>query len=186
MIRIYATTRWDEDIKENNNYKLCKIRGFQGDGFRKCRPFGYKNPFPTSEETYYISTTGLSQLMLCKVWSFQDRDYEEYRLLGCGAHIRLVTTDVSEEYIASVLAVGRISELETLAVLSKLKWSSLLVTANVSSLLIVSTLKMEATCSSETSALTRPRQRHILEDGILHSHRRENLTFYIALTGWSL
>jgi hypothetical protein len=23
------------------------------------------------------------------------------------------------------------------------------------------------------------------EDGILHSHRRENLKFYIALTGWT-
>jgi hypothetical protein len=27
---------------------------------------------------------------------------------------------------------------------------------------------------------------YIPEDGILHSHRRENLKFYIALTGWAL
>jgi hypothetical protein len=27
---------------------------------------------------------------------------------------------------------------------------------------------------------------HILEDGILHSYRRENLKSYIALTGWAL
>jgi hypothetical protein len=27
---------------------------------------------------------------------------------------------------------------------------------------------------------------HISEDGILHSHRRDNLKSYIALTGWSL
>jgi hypothetical protein len=26
---------------------------------------------------------------------------------------------------------------------------------------------------------------YIPEDGILHSHRRENLRFYIALTGWT-
>jgi hypothetical protein len=26
----------------------------------------------------------------------------------------------------------------------------------------------------------------ILEDGIIHSHRRENLKSYIALTGWAL
>jgi hypothetical protein len=27
---------------------------------------------------------------------------------------------------------------------------------------------------------------HIQEDGILHSHHRENLKSYIALTGWAL
>jgi hypothetical protein len=27
---------------------------------------------------------------------------------------------------------------------------------------------------------------YIPEDDILHSHRRENLKFYIALTGWTL
>jgi hypothetical protein len=27
---------------------------------------------------------------------------------------------------------------------------------------------------------------HIPEDGILHSHSRENLKFYITLTGWAL
>jgi hypothetical protein len=46
----------------------------------------------------------------------------------------------------------------------------LLVTANVvSSLQIVSTLVMEVTLSSETSVLTRPKQHHIPEDGILVS-----------------
>jgi hypothetical protein len=29
-------------------------------------------------------------------------------------------------------------------------------------------------------------RRHIPEDGILHSHRRENFKTYVALTGWSL
>jgi hypothetical protein len=37
------------------------------------------------------------------------------------------------------------------------------------------TLKMEAIRSSETSVHTRSTRRHIPEDGILHSHRRENL-----------
>jgi hypothetical protein len=45
-----------------------------------------------------------------------------------------------------------------------------------SSLADFSTLKMEAILSSETSVHTRSRTRHhIPEDGILHSHRRENL-----------
>jgi hypothetical protein len=29
-------------------------------------------------------------------------------------------------------------------------------------------------------------KRNIPEDGILHTHRRENLKPYIALTGWAL
>jgi hypothetical protein len=45
---------------------------------------------------------------------------------------------------------------------------------------------IEAIRFSETSVLTRATQRHIVEDGILHSHRRENLKYYIALTGWAL
>jgi hypothetical protein len=42
-----------------------------------------------------------------------------------------------------------------------------------------STLKMEAIRSSETSVHTRSTRRHIPEDGILHSHRRENLKSYV-------
>jgi hypothetical protein len=63
----------------------------------------------------------------------------------------------------------------------------LLVTANVvpSSPILV-TLMMEALCSSETSVLTRATRRNISEDGILHSHSREDLNSYIALTVWAL
>jgi hypothetical protein len=41
--------------------------------------------------------------------------------------------------------------------------------------------KMETTRTSETSVHTRSTRRHIPEDGILHSHRRENLKFYILI-----
>jgi hypothetical protein len=63
----------------------------------------------------------------------------------------------------------------------------LLVTANVvpSSPILV-TLMMEALGSSETSVLTRATRRNISEDDILHSHCREHLKSYIALTGWTL
>jgi hypothetical protein len=62
----------------------------------------------------------------------------------------------------------------------------LLVTATVPSSPILVTLIIEALLSSETSVLTAATRRNIPEDAILHSHRRENLKSYIALTGWTL
>jgi hypothetical protein len=57
----------------------------------------------------------------------------------------------------------------------------LLVTANiVSSSLILLTLVMEAIHSCETSVLTRATGHNIPEGGILHSHSRENLKYYIV------
>jgi hypothetical protein len=50
-----------------------------------------------------------------------------------------------------------------------------------SSLADFSTLKMEAIRSSETSVHTRTKWCHIPENGILHSHRRENLKSYILV-----
>jgi hypothetical protein len=63
----------------------------------------------------------------------------------------------------------------------------LLVIANVvPSSLVLSTLMTDAIRSSETSVLTRATLRHIPEDGILHSHRRENFKSHIALIVWTL
>jgi hypothetical protein len=47
----------------------------------------------------------------------------------------------------------------------------------------LATLLMNVLCSSETSVPTRATRRNTLDDGILHSHRPENLKDYIALTG---
>jgi hypothetical protein len=70
----------------------------------------------------------------------------------------LVTIDVSEERIASIIRMKRIRELETA-----------LVTANtVTSMLIRFTLMMEATRSSEMSVLTRATGHHTPEHGSLH------------------
>jgi hypothetical protein len=48
------------------------------------------------------------------------------------------------------------------------------------SLVMSSLLNMEATRSCETSVYNKPTRRHVPEDGILHSHRRENLKSYTA------
>jgi hypothetical protein len=45
---------------------------------------------------------------------------------------------------------------------------------------------IEALRSSEMSVLTRTTLRNIQGEDILHSHRRENLKSYVALTGWAL
>jgi hypothetical protein len=97
--------------------------------------------------------------------------------------VTLVSIGVSEENIDSIIRVTRIGELGTLAI-TGIAMFQLLITANiVPRSLFVFTLLMAAIPSSETSVLTRDMRRNIPEDSSLHSHRRENLKSYIALTG---
>jgi hypothetical protein len=70
--------------------------------------------------------------------------------------VALVRTDVSEEPTASINKATRIGFLRT----------ALAITSN-------------------RSMLQQATLRNISEDGILHSHRRENLKSYSALTDWA-
>jgi hypothetical protein len=83
----------------------------------------------------------------------------------------LVRTDVSEERSVSITRVTRIGELGTTLTInsnrSTLQRNTFLVTANVTRSMILSTLMIEAICSSESFVLTRETLRHIQEDGIL-------------------
>jgi hypothetical protein len=82
---------------------------------------------------------------------------------GMLRRVALVRTDVSEELNASFIRVIVVPSSPSLVTLTK-----------------------EALSSSETSVLTRATRHHIPEDAILHSHHRETLKSYIALTGWTL
>jgi hypothetical protein len=80
---------------------------------------------------------------------------------------------------------GQTYRLHRLGEKNRRTWN--LVTANVLlTQLTLLTVMTKETHSSETLVLTRTTRRNIPEDGILHSHRRENLKSYIALTDWTL
>jgi hypothetical protein len=77
-----------------------------------------------------------------------------------------------EEHIASIFRVEKFANEEAVRAGDSTAHAG-------SSLADFSTLKMEAICSSESSIHTRSTQRHIPDDGILHSHRSENLKSYL-------
>jgi hypothetical protein len=94
-------------------------------------------------------------------------------------HVVVVRTDVSEEVIACIINVTRISELETTLAVKHCSVRHLLVIANVvSRSLILFTLMIVAIRSSETSVLTRVTRSHILEDGILDISNGYNMPLF--------
>jgi hypothetical protein len=108
---------------------------------------------------------------------------------GTWCRVVFVTTDVSEELIASLSRVIRNGQLgKTFAINSN--WITLrrntlqlLVTANVvPSSLILLTLMMEAMSFSETSVLIPLTWHRIPDDSIPHSHYNETLKSYTAMT----
>jgi hypothetical protein len=96
---------------------------------------------------------------------------------GMLCRMALVRTDVSEELSASVIRVTRIGELGIL-IFSSQRASVASFGYVVPSSPNLVTLMKETLGSSDTSVLRRATQRNIPEDGILHSHCRENLKFY--------
>jgi hypothetical protein len=95
--------------------------------------------------------------------------------------VDLVSTDVSEERVASIFRLEKSASEEP--VWTGGRWQQ---PAHIgSSLADFSSLKMEATRSSETSVDTRSTWRHIPGD-ILHSHRCEYLKSYAGITAFFL
>jgi hypothetical protein len=81
-------------------------------------------------------------------------------------HVDLVRTEISEESSATITTVTGIRGLGTM--------------------LVITSNRRKLRRNIETSVLTGATRRNITEDDNLHSHRRENLNYFIALTGWAL
>jgi hypothetical protein len=97
------------------------------------------------------------------------------------------TSSGANNFVGSYVKLLKVNEKIVFTVTPESSVRRLLVTACVfSSSPILVTLMKEELSSSEISVPTRATRRNIPEDTILHSHRRENLKSYIALTGWTL
>jgi hypothetical protein len=106
-------------------------------------------------------------------------EIEEYRLLGCYFMWLFQETTFQKNVSPPSSWLDKsVSYYYLIPLLRSMR--RLLVTANVvprSSILVP--LVMETIRSSDMSVFTGATRLHIPEDGILHSHRRKNLKFYI-------
>jgi hypothetical protein len=75
----------------------CKIWGFNSSDCEEFLLLRYKNQGRTSQETYYVSSTEPSRLMLCQIWRFHGGDCDECRLLG---HKNPLRTSQETHYIS--------------------------------------------------------------------------------------
>jgi hypothetical protein len=111
------------------------------------------------ETSWAATATVVCHIPLCKDVSSQE--HEEGPSSGMSRRVALVKTERSATIVSRLLVTAKV----------------------VASSPILVTLLIEARRSSETSVVTRATRRNIPGDVILHSHRREDLKSYIALTG---
>jgi hypothetical protein len=119
--------------------------------------------------------------MLCKVWSFSRQWLCRKPSSGTWRRLALVRTYISEERIAYINGVERISEVGTLAVTRN--WNTQ--HASVASYYqqfsqLADSFHPDDGCDTffKNSVILRATRRHSLDDVIIHSHRHETLKSY--------